>query len=132
MSKYLYLDRNTFFHRLDPRTKLLLTLAHFIASAALVEQLWLGGFVVFETLLLTTLSRSWKNIRKIRIILISLALMTLLSWLIFGTGTTPLLWIIKKEDLCHILKHMDSYENAHANGKDPFVWAFIICHLLAI
>ena len=66
MSKYLYLDRNTFFHRLDPRTKLLLTLAHFIASAALVEQLWLGGFVVFETLLLTTLSRSWKNIRKIQ------------------------------------------------------------------
>lgn len=100
MSKYLYLDRNTFFHRLDPRTKLLLTLAHFIASAALVEQLWLGGFVVFETLLLTTLSRSWKNIRKIRIILIPLALMTLLSWLIFGTGTTPLFWIIKKEDLC--------------------------------
>ena len=57
MSKYLYLNRDTFFHRLDPRTKLLLTLAHFVASAALVEQLWLGALVVVETLVLTTVSK---------------------------------------------------------------------------
>lgn len=100
MSKYLYLNRDTFFHRLDPRTKLLLTLAHFIASAALVEQLWLGALVVVETLILTTASKSWRNVYGIRAILISLWIMTLISWLLFGEGTTPLFWIIKKEDLC--------------------------------
>lgn len=99
MSKYLYLERDTFFHRLDPRTKLLITLAHFIASAALVEQLWLGGLVVLETLIFTTASKSWKNVYGIRYILISLWIMTILSWLLFGQGTTPLFWIIKKEDL---------------------------------
>ncbi len=100
MSKYLYLNKDTFFHRLDPRTKLLLTLAHFVASAALIEQLWIGLLVVAETLLIATLSKSWKNIRGIRVILYSLFAMTILSWLLFGKGTTPLFWVITKENLC--------------------------------
>jgi len=100
MSKYLYLNRDTFFHRLDPRTKLIMTIAHFIASAALVEQLWIGALVVIETLVFATLSKSWKNVYGIRIILISLWIMTLISWLLFGEGTTPLFGIIMKEDLC--------------------------------
>lgn len=99
MNKYLYLNRDTFFHRLDPRTKLIMTVAHFIASAALVEQLWIGALVVIETLIFTTISKSWKNVYGIRVILISLWIMTLLSWLLFGEGSTPLFWNIMKENL---------------------------------
>jgi len=78
---------------------MIITLAHFIASAALVEQLWVGFLVVLETLFFASISKSWKNIRGIRMILYSLSIMTIISWLIFGKGTTPLIWIVTKENL---------------------------------
>ncbi len=85
MDPSLYLDRNTWVHRLDPRTKMLLLIATFVLAFVFlnpVYELVILALVVFFGYLAKVLS----NLRRIRFILIVIAIFTIIIWFIFGGG----------------------------------------------
>ncbi|WP_413801981.1 energy-coupling factor transporter transmembrane component T family protein [Streptomyces iranensis] len=99
MTKYLYLDGESFYHRLDPRTKLLFTLAHFIACVVLVEQVWLVALLLAETFALTVLTHTGRNLWRLRALLISIFVLGMVSWMLLGARVHHLWWVVYQENL---------------------------------
>ena len=90
MEIYLYLDRNTFFHRLHPVTKIFSLILLFTAAMVFNHPLYvlaIAGFVI----IIGGLSRSLSNLRKIRILLILLLIFCAILWPLFLKGS-DLLW----------------------------------------
>jgi energy-coupling factor transport system permease protein len=88
--KYLYIDANTFFHRLDPRAKMLIVLAHYILLAILVRQLYLMIALAIEALVLAGLSQSLANVRRFRLVIFIIFISSEFSWILIAHGSTPL------------------------------------------
>lgn len=85
MDPSLYLDRNTWVHRLDPRTKMLLLIATFVLAFVFLNPIYelvILALVIFFGYLAKVLS----NLRRIRFILIVIAIFTIIIWFIFGGG----------------------------------------------
>src|SRR5262249_5337700 len=99
MYKYLYVDANTFFHRLDPRAKMLIVLAHYLLLALLVRQLYLMIAVAIETLVLAGLSQSLGNVMRFRAVLLVIFISSQLSFLFIARGATPLVGPVPLEPL---------------------------------
>lgn len=98
MNPDLYLDRQTFFHRLDPRTKLVMLLVTFVVILYFENPLWIlpiSLLVVLELIL----SQSLVNIWRIRYIMVVLTISGLIIWNLFARGTTHLFWIFSVESL---------------------------------
>ena len=96
MNLFLYLDRDTFVHRLDPRTKLFLMLGSFAAAVlffAPVPLLLLLGVL----LMYGAVGRALGNLRRIWLLLLSIAAVSIVSWSIFAGGSTPLVWRATRE-----------------------------------
>jgi energy-coupling factor transport system permease protein len=89
--KYLYINANTFFHRLDPRVKMLVVLAHYILLALWVRQLFLMVVLVIETLVLAGLSRSLVNLKSVLFVMAIVFVSGEISWILIGRGSTPLI-----------------------------------------
>jgi energy-coupling factor transport system permease protein len=100
MDSEIYLDRNTLFHRLDPRTKILILLTVFVVVLYFEHPLW-----VLPTTLLIILqgyfSKSLVNLNRIRLILIILTISSLILWTLFSKGITPLFGPITVEGLLY-------------------------------
>jgi energy-coupling factor transport system permease protein len=93
MEREIYLDYNTFFHRLDPRTKIFILMTAFVVILYFEHPLWVLP-ITLTILLHGALSRSLSNLRRIRYILIILTISSLLLWTLFSAGQTPLfLWV---------------------------------------
>ncbi len=144
MDAEIYLDRNTFIHRLDPRTKILILMMVFVVVLYFEHPLW-----VLPTTLLILLqgyfSKSLVNLKRIRLILIILTISSLILWNLFSRGVTPLFGPITVEGLLYSFNRilvMTSLITAghdfpiyHAYrgicaGHDPF-WAALpggFCH----
>ena len=94
MEIYLYLDRNSLFHRLHPVTKIFGLLLLFVVGMIFNHPLYvlvLAGFVI----LIGGLSRSLTNLKRIRVILILLLLFCSLLWPLFlRDSDLNLLWKI--------------------------------------
>jgi len=91
----LYLDRDTFVHRLDPRTKMFLLLGMFVLAFVFTDPLYL--FVVLAIVLFFGhLARSLVNLGRIWFILLAVAVVSILLWSIFGSGQTPLLLFVER------------------------------------
>lgn len=89
---FLYLDYDTWLHRLDARTKVLSLLGLFVIALAFSDP----RYVIIPTVLLMALigsARAMRNVRKIWILLTLLLLYCLLLWPFFVTGRTPFLTI---------------------------------------
>ncbi|SDZ27675.1 energy-coupling factor transport system permease protein [Proteiniborus ethanoligenes] len=100
MDMFLYIDKNTFLHRLDPRTKLLVMFGSF-AIALLFNSLpiLIGlGIVIF---LYGQSGRVLSNLKRIRVILFMIALMSIIIWSLTKGGETKLLGPITLEGLLH-------------------------------
>jgi len=97
--KYLYVDANTFFHRLDPRTKMLIVLAHYLLLALLVRQLYLMIAVAIETLVLAGLSQSLANVMRFRLVILVIFISSQLSFVLISRGATPLVGPVTLEPL---------------------------------
>jgi energy-coupling factor transport system permease protein len=98
MDAEIYLDYNTFMHRLDPRVKITLFLIIFIGVLQFEHPLWLlptAGFV----LLMLAASRALKNLGRIRYVLLVLTISSIVIWNIFASGQTPLFWFVEAESL---------------------------------
>lgn len=98
MEQELYLDRNTFFHRLDPRTKIFILLTVFLVVLFFEHPLWVLPFTLL-IILHGALSQSLSNLRRIRFILIILTISSLILWTLFSDGVTPLFAYVEVESL---------------------------------
>lgn len=96
MDPFLYLDRDTFVHRLDPRTKMLLLVGTFVLTFLGVHPLYQIG-VLAVVLLYGALAKSLINLKRIWFILVMVGLMTVILWSIFASGETPLFWFVERE-----------------------------------
>lgn len=98
MDAEIYLDNNSFIHRLDPRTKIIIFLLTFVAILLFEKPLWMLP-VAFLVLLQLLVSGSFRNLRRIRYILIVLTISSFILWNLFSKGVTPIFWRITVESL---------------------------------
>jgi energy-coupling factor transport system permease protein len=100
MNLFLYLDRDSPVHRLDPRTKLLLMLESFGVAVLFVRAapllILLGAILAYGAM-----GRTLGNLRRIWGLLVSIALVSILSWSVFAHGTTPIVWRVTREGLAY-------------------------------
>jgi len=100
MESELYLDYKTAYHKLDARIKILLFLIFFIATLQFQNPLWLIPSVLL-VLFQLFISRSVKNLVRIRFILLVLFISSLVMWNFFSSGVTPLFWVFEVESLMY-------------------------------
>ncbi|HEX2925111.1 MAG TPA: energy-coupling factor transporter transmembrane component T [Ruminiclostridium sp.] len=91
----MYLDKNTYMHRLDPRTKMMVMLASF--TAALMFSSIPGLLIIALLVIAYGLSgKTFANLKRIKIILVMISLFSIVIWSIMGQGATkiigPLTW----------------------------------------
>jgi len=97
---YLYQDKNTFFHRLDPRTKIWAMLVSFALLLLFQDPRFeLAGLLVI--LVYGALAGSLGNLKKIWLLLLLIGLLSFLGWAVMARGTTPLFWHITRESLLY-------------------------------
>jgi energy-coupling factor transport system permease protein len=96
----LYLDRDTFVHRLDPRMKMVLLLGMFVLAFVFLDPLYLAG-VMALVLLFGYLAESLVNLRRIWFILVAIAVVSTVLWALFGSGQTPLFLFVEREALLY-------------------------------
>ncbi len=100
MNLFLYLDKHTPVHRLDPRTKIFLLLASFVAAVLFFRPVPLLALLVI-LLLYGAAGQALQNLRRIWILLVSIAVVSIVSWSVFARGTTPLVWRVTWESLSY-------------------------------
>ena len=89
MNISLYLDRNTWVHRLDPRTKMASALILFTVCLCFNHPLYMGG-ISLGVLLIGIVSKSLITFWRLRFILVLLMLFSAVMWPFFAKGETPL------------------------------------------
>lgn len=100
MNVYLYIDRDTVLHRLDPRTKLALLLVTFVLAFAFDDPVY-NVIVLAIELAVVTLARAWPNVVKMWKLLVTIAVVTTVLFALTTPGTTPLFWIVERESLLY-------------------------------
>ncbi len=121
MEVYLYLNRNSVFHRLHPVTKILSLILLLIAAMSFNHPIYILGITIF-VIIISILSRSIGNLRRIWILLILLMIFCTILWPIFLKGST-LLW---KWGTIHIYKESLLYSIAMGLRLDTM----LICGLV--
>ena len=96
MDPSLYLDRDTWVHRLDPRTKMFLLLGMFALPFVFLDPLY-EVTVLALVLFFGYLAKALTNLRRIWFILVVTAVLTVVLWSIFGSGQTPLFLFVERE-----------------------------------
>jgi energy-coupling factor transport system permease protein len=97
---FLYLDRNTWVHRLDPRTKMFLLAGAFVLAFLFLNPLY-GLAVLALVVAFGALARSLVNLKRIRFILVMIGLVTVVVWSVFSQGETPLFLFVEWEALLY-------------------------------
>jgi energy-coupling factor transport system permease protein len=100
MNLFLYLDRGSSVHRLDPRTKLLLMLTSFSIAVFFTR---VGPLLGLLAILVgyAALARALPNLRRIWALLVSIGLVSVVSWAVFARGATPIFWQVTWEGLAY-------------------------------
>ena len=100
MELYLYQDKNTFLHRLDPRTKLWTMMVSFALLLLFQDPRYeIAGLLVI--LVYGALAGALGNLKKIWLLLLLIGLLSFLGWAVMARGTTPLFWRVTKESLLY-------------------------------
>ncbi len=89
MNIFLYLDENTWFHRLDPRTKILGMLLLFGMAMVFNHPLYVAVFAL-GLVLLAAAAKALPNFWRVRYLLFLLVVFSTLLWPFFARGPTPL------------------------------------------
>lgn len=100
MDMFLYIDKDTFLHRLDPRTKLLIMFGTFII-ALLFNSLPILAALGVVVVLYGQSGKVLSNLKRIRVILFMIALMSIVIWSFTKGGETKLLGPITLEGLLY-------------------------------
>jgi energy-coupling factor transport system permease protein len=83
MDAEIYLDNNSFIHRLDPRTKIITFLLTFVAILLFQDPIWMIPVAALIILQLFV-SGAVKNLGRIRYILIVLTISSMILWNFFS------------------------------------------------
>lgn len=100
MDMFLYIDKDTFLHRLDPRTKLLIMFGSF-TIALLFNSLPILAALGVIIILYGQSGKVLSNLKRIRVILFMIALMSIVIWSLTKGGETKLLGPITLEGILH-------------------------------
>jgi len=98
MDSEIYIDNNSFIHRLDPRVKIIIFLLTFVAILLFQNPLWMLPITLL-ILIQLVVSGALANLRRIRYILIVLTVSSMILWNLFSTGETQLFWRITVESM---------------------------------
>jgi energy-coupling factor transport system permease protein len=98
MNVFLYQDKDTFFHRLDPRTKIFVLFFSFLLTILLKHPLPLAG-VLFTVIACGYVSQCIDNVTRIKFPLLFIALFSIVTWGLSVKGTTPLWGRFSEESL---------------------------------
>jgi energy-coupling factor transport system permease protein len=98
MESELYLDYRTGYHRLDARTKIIVFLIIFVGALQFQNPIWLIPTVIL-VLFQLLISRSMKNLLRIRYVLLVLFISSIVIWNFFSNGVTPLFWVFEVESM---------------------------------
>ena len=98
MDPSLYLARDTWVHRLDPRTKMFMLIGMFVLAFVFVHPLYQLAVLVL-VLFFGYLARVLVNLKRIWFILVMVAIVSAVLWTIFGSGRTPLFLFVELESL---------------------------------
>jgi energy-coupling factor transport system permease protein len=90
MNLFFYLDEGTWFHRLDPRTKILGAAMLFVMVLAFNHPLFIA-VITLSVLLIARAARALVNFWRMRYLLALLVVFSAVLWPFFTTGPTPLI-----------------------------------------
>ena len=96
MNLFLYLDKDSPIHRLDPRTKIFLLLGSFVAAVPFFHP---GPLIALLLVLLVygAIAKVLRNLRRIWFLLLSIGIVSIVSWSVFARGATPVFWQVTWE-----------------------------------
>lgn len=100
MDLYLYIDRESPLHRLDPRAKLVLLLGILLLAVSADHPL-VPGTLFVVVLLGAQLAGAWRSLRKVRTLLLILSSFSFVTWSLFARGTTHLLGPVTVESVLY-------------------------------
>jgi energy-coupling factor transport system permease protein len=100
MNVFLYQDKDTFFHRLDPRTKIFILLFSFFLTIFFKHPLFLTG-VTLVILIHGYFSQCIANILRLKVPILLIALFSIITWGLSVKGTTPLWGRFTEESLSY-------------------------------
>lgn len=98
MNLFMYLENDSFVHRLDPRAKLLAMFCSFVAAVLLTQPLF-GLAVTVMVLIWGALAGTLGNLKRIRVILITIFIMSVVMWSLFTRTGETLFLFVKTEGL---------------------------------
>ena len=96
MEMFLYLDEDTYMHRLDPRTKIFIMIASFAIALmffTIPPLLIIGALIVIYGSSGKTLS----NLNRIKFVLVMIGFFSVVIWSLMGQGETRILGPITLE-----------------------------------
>ena len=100
MEMFLYLDKNTYMHRLDPRSKIFVMIATF-AIALMSHTIPLLLVVALVVTGYGASGKTLSNLKRIKIVLIMISLFSVVIWSGMGEGTTKLVGPFTQEGLLY-------------------------------
>lgn len=100
MDIYLYVDKDSPLHRLDPRAKMITLVGVLLLSLAADHPL-IPGVTLATLFLLTAVAGTWRALKRVRILLVILSTFSIVSWSFFAKGITPLFGPIEVESLLY-------------------------------
>lgn len=89
MNIFLYIDKNTWLHHLDPRTKIIGVIILFTLCLCFNHPFYMAA-ISFAVILVALSARSLRNFWRLRFILVLLFLFSSVMWPLFAKGPTPL------------------------------------------
>jgi energy-coupling factor transport system permease protein len=87
MDMFLYLDRDTYMHRLDPRTKIFIMLASFVIALMFftIQPLLVVGILI---VIYGASGKTLVNLNRIKFVLVMIGLFSVVIWSFMGEGQT--------------------------------------------
>lgn len=98
MNLFMYLENDSFVHKLDPRAKLLAMFCSFVAAVLMTQPLF-GLAVTVIVLIWGALAGALGNLKRVRLILITIFIMSVVMWSLFTRTGETLFLFIKTEGL---------------------------------
>lgn len=100
MTVYLYLDRDTIFHRMDPRAKMLMLLGWFVVAFLFLSP-WANLLILVAELLMVTVAKAWPNVRRFSLLLAIILVATTIMFGLVHPGETTLIGFIEVESVVY-------------------------------
>jgi energy-coupling factor transport system permease protein len=88
MTLFFYLDKGTWFHRLDPRTKIIAVVILFVMALTFNHPVYVA-VVSLAIVMIAICAKSLANFWRVRYLLVLLVVFSTVLWPFFTTGPTP-------------------------------------------